>query len=54
MLLGVAGMTPQIANAAAYIAGWLRALANDRRMVVAAAARAEWAVGSITEGSRTG
>lgn len=41
MLLGIAGRTPQIVNAAAYIAGWLRALANDRPMVVVPAARVE-------------
>lgn len=43
-----AGMTPQVANAAACIAGRLRALASDRGMVVVGAARAERAVGWIT------
>lgn len=38
---------PTVENAAAYIASWLRVLANDRRMVVYAAAQAQKAADHI-------
>lgn len=40
-LLARAGMQPRYPDAAAYIRGWLRALANDSRLVVYAATQAE-------------
>lgn len=49
MLCAIAGldMTVTLPNSAAYIASWLRALANDRKLVVQAAAQAQKAVDHI-------
>jgi antirestriction protein ArdC len=41
MLMAQCGMTPDIQNSAAYIRGWLKALQDDKRMLVFAAAQAE-------------
>lgn len=48
MLCGVAAISPPtIDNAAAYIAGWLRALRDDRKLLVSAASRAQRAADFI-------
>lgn len=41
MLLARAGLEPAYANSAAYIRGWLKALNDDKRLVVVAAQQAE-------------
>lgn len=41
MLLAEFGLSPEVQNAAAYVAGWLKALRDDRKMLVIAAAQAE-------------
>lgn len=41
------GISAIIDNTAAYIQGWMKALANDPRMVVSAAGHAEKAVGFL-------
>ena len=41
-------------NSAAYIQSWLKALKNDKRMIISAAARAEKAVAMIFGDSKTG
>ncbi len=50
-ILHILGMeTPQsFKNSAAYIQSWLRALKNDKRMIISAAARAEKAVNLILD-----
>lgn len=51
MLCGVASITPPtIANSAAYIAGWLRAFRDDRKLLVSAAGRAQRAADYILNG----
>jgi antirestriction protein ArdC len=50
MLCGRAGIAPQrLEQSAAYIARWLAALRNDKRLVVAAAQRAQRAVDHILD-----
>ncbi|SDM53721.1 Antirestriction protein ArdC [Catalinimonas alkaloidigena] len=47
-LCGVAGLTPAtVDNSAAYLAGWLRALRNDRKFLVEAAGKAQKAADYI-------
>ena len=41
MLLARSGMEPSYANSAAYLRGWLKALNDDKRLVVVAAQQAE-------------
>lgn len=48
MLCGVTGISPAVVdNSAAYIKGWLRALKDDRKMLVSAAGRAQRAADYI-------
>lgn len=55
MLCGVAKIdNSTIDNSAAYVQSWLRALKNDKRLVVTAAAQAQKAADYILEGSNTG
>jgi antirestriction protein ArdC len=50
MLCGRAGIAPQrLEQSAAYIASWLAALRNDRRLVVSASQQAQRAVDHILE-----
>lgn len=48
-LCGQAGIDPQIESSAAYIKSWLRALRNDIKMVVMAAAKAQKAADYILD-----
>ena len=50
-ILHILGMeTPQtFKNSSAYIQSWLRALKNDKRLIISAAARAEKAVNLILD-----
>lgn len=41
MLVARAGIQPDVNNSAAYIAGWLRALRGDKRLIIIASQRAE-------------
>jgi antirestriction protein ArdC len=47
-LCAKAGVNNELENSAAYIQGWLRALANDPKMIVTAASAAQKAVDYIT------
>lgn len=47
MLLANVGLEPRTTHSASYIAGWLKALRNDRRLIVVAAAQAQRAVDFI-------
>lgn len=48
MIAARAGVVqPDIAQSAAYVAGWLRALRNDKRLIVSAASRAQKAADRI-------
>lgn len=51
MLMNITGLENQgtMDNSAAYVAGWLNALQNDKRLVVGAASRAEKAVDFILD-----
>lgn len=48
-LCGAAGIDPLIEHHAGYIASWLRALKNDRKMLVSAAGKAQRAAGYIID-----
>lgn len=49
LLCGVAGIDPNVDNSAAYLRGWIKALENDKRLVVVAAQQAQkaadWVLG---------
>jgi antirestriction protein ArdC len=47
MMMGEAGIEPDLAQGAAYIGGWLRALENDSRLIITAAQRAAKATALI-------
>lgn len=47
MLSASVGIEPDYPNSAAYVQSWLRALRNDKRLIVSAAARAQKAVDHI-------
>ena len=50
MLCGIAGIAPvRLEQSAAYIASWLRALRDDKRMVVSASQQAQRAVDYIRD-----
>jgi antirestriction protein ArdC len=51
MLMAHAGLTPDYRNSAAYLQGWLRALKDDRRLIVRASKEAERAVHYIAPAS---
>lgn len=48
MLMGHAGLEPDTENTAAYIGSWLKALQNDKRLIISAAQQASKAVALIT------
>jgi antirestriction protein ArdC len=53
MLCGIAGIAPvRLEQSAAYIASWLRALSDDKRMVVSASQQAQRAVDYIRDLAR--
>lgn len=43
------GFTPSIEDSAAYLAGWLKALRNDKRFIISAASKAQAAANFIHE-----
>lgn len=47
MLMSSVGVTPPTANSAAYIKGWLRALKDDKNLLISAAQKAQKAVDLI-------
>jgi antirestriction protein ArdC len=49
LLFATLGLTPSINQSAAYVAGWLKALAEDKRAIFRAASEAQKAVDLITE-----
>lgn len=51
MLMAHAGLVPDYRNSAAYLQGWLRALRDDRRLIIRAAREAERAVHYIAPSS---
>lgn len=51
MLCHVLGIDPDIDQSASYIASWLRALKNDKSLLVSASSRADKAVSYITGGA---
>jgi antirestriction protein ArdC len=53
MVCAKVGIAPDVENSAAYIASWLKALGNDKKLVVTAANRATHAAEYILEGPKT-
>ncbi len=51
MLCGISGIENTIDNSAAYVAGWLGKLKNDRGMIISAASKAQYAVDHILGGT---
>jgi antirestriction protein ArdC len=54
MVMQACGRNPAYDNSAGYIAGWLKALGNDTRMVIRAASKAEAASEYILKGPQWG